>query len=259
MLLLCPNCSARYLVSSIALGEVGRGVRCAKCDHEWFEKPDDVPFREEVTETEGESSDSDEEGQEDVYDFVDVEEETGTPLVDEPIPESVKPRDDKINVPALADDALRTSASLQAKVTGYFSALAIFGILFGMAVLLKQPIVSLWPPASAIYSLAGLTVSYKGEDLVMESLTAQIQKDAEGKDYLTLQGRVINLTNNVQEVPKLFARLRSTNGEDGKGWSIDSPLEKLAPGESFTFKSDYPVVPRGVGSVNLTFVPTVSL
>lgn len=283
MLLVCPNCSARYLVSSASLGEDGRDVRCAKCSYEWFQELDSF-----LTE-EGLSDDSAQKQAEleildepdaridpdSVYEFVDAGEEKDSaevediveeslsdeiaPVLDDPIPDSVKPQHDKINVPALPEGVSRPSVSFQAKVTGYFSALALFALVLGAAVLFKQQIVSSWPPALAIYNLAGLSVPYKGEDLVIESLIAQVQKDVDGRDFLTLQGRVINLTNNVQQVPTLYARLRSTNGEDGEGWNIDSPLEKLEPGESFTFKSDYPALPRGVGSVNLSFVPAAEI
>jgi len=40
MILECPNCSARFLLSSEALGTEGREVRCGKCAHSWFQQPD---------------------------------------------------------------------------------------------------------------------------------------------------------------------------------------------------------------------------
>jgi hypothetical protein len=146
---------------------------------------------------------------------------------------------------------------LKAKLVGYLAALALFGLLIVGGLLFKQQIVSAWLPAAAIYKLAGVPATFKGEQLVMESLSAKLQKDVDGGNFLLLEGRVINLTNQEQSVPKLLARLRSTNGEEGGSWHIDTPLEKLDPGESFTFKSDYPAVPGGVGSVNLSFIPEV--
>ena len=39
MMLVCSSCNSRYLVNSGDLKPDGRVVRCAKCDHEWFQGP----------------------------------------------------------------------------------------------------------------------------------------------------------------------------------------------------------------------------
>ncbi|HOO49788.1 MAG TPA: zinc-ribbon domain-containing protein [Alphaproteobacteria bacterium] len=38
MILTCPACSARYMISTDSIGKAGRTVRCASCKHEWFQK-----------------------------------------------------------------------------------------------------------------------------------------------------------------------------------------------------------------------------
>lgn len=40
MIVGCPNCSARFVVKAQAIGEEGRKVKCARCKHTWFQKPD---------------------------------------------------------------------------------------------------------------------------------------------------------------------------------------------------------------------------
>ncbi len=51
MMLVCPSCAARYMVSEGAVGSAGRKVRCANCGHEWFEDgPAEEPMDEEVLE-----------------------------------------------------------------------------------------------------------------------------------------------------------------------------------------------------------------
>ena len=46
MIVSCPACSTRYLVEPSALGSDGRMVRCAKCEHSWYQAPpDDMPHQ----------------------------------------------------------------------------------------------------------------------------------------------------------------------------------------------------------------------
>lgn len=283
MILVCPSCTARYLIPSKSLGGEGREVRCAKCDHEWFQGPDEFgptdnfesvsqPSHEQtdaVLDDDGDISSDDLPNNEASYEEPERVDDVELSEVNEPsevdayleetdIPESVKP-DGKTNVPAFAKDVLRQKPSLQARLAGYMGALAVFGLLIIGAFFFKTTIIEKWPPATVIYELAGSSTSLKGEELVVESLSAQVLKDVDGRNYLLLQGRVVNLTNEIQSVPPLLARLRSTNGDDGDSWTIDTPLETLEPGEAFTFKSDYPAVPKGVGSVNLTFLPVVKI
>ena len=270
MILNCPNCSTRYLLSSAAIGEEGRTVRCAKCSHEWFQDADmehsagyealspeedhtDFTAREDVMDDEdGYATTSEEELRDDMdSDFSASSGET------ESIPESVKPlprlggSGDKDNLPKPPAESLR------ARLVGYGAAWMVFICVIAAGMVFKQKIATAWPPATAIYKMVGMPVSFKGEDLVMESLSATIIQNESGQEVLVLKGRVINLTDAPIDVPNLMAVLRSTNGEDGDRWIIEPPVDVVEPGASFAFTSDYPNVPRGVGSVNLVFVPIV--
>lgn len=251
MILTCPNCSARYLLSSSAVGEQGRDVRCAKCQHEWFQDVDDV----DVAETATQEADSDSPVSSDISSDAIPEKPVAE---EEPIPDSVKPLPEGSNVPAYTADVLSGKPSMQAQITGYVAAAFLFLALIVGGFAFKAQLVNAWPPAAMIYEIASAPVSLKGEGLVMESLSATLLKDAEGQDVLVLKGRVINLTEKTVDVPPMIAVLRSTNGEDGESWIIDSPADQVAPGASFVFTSDYPAAPRGVGSVNLAFVPTIA-
>ena len=40
MILVCPNCAARYEVDGTKFPEEGRKVRCKKCGHVWHQQPE---------------------------------------------------------------------------------------------------------------------------------------------------------------------------------------------------------------------------
>lgn len=52
MILTCPNCNSRYLVSDTAIPAEGRAVRCAACKHVWTEypQPEAAPAHEQAPE-----------------------------------------------------------------------------------------------------------------------------------------------------------------------------------------------------------------
>ena len=295
MQLVCPACSARYLVSPAALGEEGKDVRCAKCGHQWFQVAqvktqgsaqvtgdsvddmvnnleDKLRDGELEDELEGEfgniaESDSGDNSVDNSGDsFGDKSEDSEVPESQasqesggnvEDIPDGVKPTNESKNVPAFAEDVIRPQVGRFAKVAGFATAACLFGLFVTGGLLFKKQIIGAWLPAVSIYQMVGMPVDFLGKELVIENLSAKSQRDVDGKNFLLLQGRVVNLTNEEQAVPPLYVRLRSTHGVDGQGWEIEPSLESLSPGESFTFQSDYPALPDGTGSVNISFVPTV--
>jgi predicted Zn finger-like uncharacterized protein len=252
MILVCPSCSARYLLSSAALGEEGRTVRCAKCDHEWFAEPDY-----ESTEA-PDSLHEDEFDEEAINNRVDaIKELLEEGEDDDDIPNSVKPIPDTFHPPAHPGDVLRQQAPLQARMAGYGAALFLFILFLAAGFVFKNSIVGAWPPAATLYEMAGFPVTFKGEGLIVETLSATLMEGDENQQSLVIKGRVINLTQDAVDVPQMQARIRSTNGESGEAWIIDPPVDEIQPGASFAFTSDYPNAPRGVGSVNLTFIPVL--
>ena len=273
MILVCPNCDARYTLRPNALGAEGKDVRCAKCSHKWYQRSDELldeavpqpkpqtdvrksvekpvenakttPPKEVVSQ-----SDSDFSSPKDVREA--LREEALTPdAVDDSvvvdIPEGVKP------IVGEALSAVKPPASMQAKLTGYLAALVLAGLCIASALFFKAQIISAWPPAYKIFEVAGFSNKIAGEGLVIENVTANIGAGNTGRNLLFVQGRVINLTNEALPVPDLTAQIRSTNGEDGDVWVIKTPMQSLEPGESFIFKSDYANLPRGVGTVKVTF------
>jgi predicted Zn finger-like uncharacterized protein len=293
MQIICPKCDAEYNLPDDAVGEDGRDVKCVKCSNTWHVGISDghdiaqtlADIAEEIMDdddangdledqlpnipaiaqldNEFEADDNTASGAlaDDLPDDLSSEDRARSNLQDEPIPEGVKPRE-KDKEPKNAQKR-QMPIPMPAKLAGYAAAFAVVAICILAGFFFKQKIVTTWPPAAIIYDLAGSPVTYKGQGLVVERLSANmLENDKDSgmqakSDTLVIKGRVLNLTGKSIEVPQMMATLRTTNGEDTVGWIIDPPVENIAAGESFAFTSNYKAVPRGIGSVNLTFVPSL--
>lgn len=299
MILSCPKCSTRYMMSAASIGPQGRDVRCAKCDHQWFQEPEEIeddalsalPVQEEEDQVEEYADDEEEinvedrlkdiasqlmeedeeeaEQAEDQLDNVEgtlsaVEESEPDQHQEDNIPNAVKPRqdddrqDDDREEEKAQKPIIVKIVPLQAKLIGYAASIVLFALIFGSALLFKNTIVQVWPPSIAVYELTGFNVAFKGEELVMETLSAEAIPQADGSESLVLKGRVVNLTDASLEVPKMIAVLRNTDGDAGATWLIDAPVDQVEAGASFVFTSEYAGLPSGTGAVNLTFAPEIS-
>lgn len=271
MIITCPNCNSEYDILKTALGEEGREVKCAKCKQKWLAHPDgdsrpaalEEQKEEQKEEQEAEIEESPSQNREAPKDPIQEDqpaEEISEPATTETeketeeidIPDAVKPPADREAVAPLSKPK-----SLAAKMAGYCLALLIFGALIVTVFLYKNKIVIAWPPAALFYEMAGSPVALKGEGLIVESLSATVLNNKQNQDVLIVKGRVVNLTADAIEVPKIQARLRSLDGRNLEQWIIDAPVDRVEAGESFAFTSEYPNAPAAVGSVNLMFIPTL--
>ncbi len=268
MIITCPNCNSEYDILKTALGDKGREVKCAKCKETWLARPDgdsesgkndisapldDLPAQDEIQEEQGTTLDK-------LGKLLEVEVETekdevqkNTAPKDEEavdIPDAVKPPTDREEVASLS-----TPKSLPEKMAGYCLALLLFGALIVAVFINQNKVITAWPPAALFYEMAGSPVQFKGEGLIVESLSATILNNKKNQEVLIVKGRVVNLTADAIDVPKIQARLRSLEGRNIEQWIIDAAVERVEAGESFAFTSEYPNVPADVGSVNLMFIP----
>ncbi len=78
------------------------------------------------------------------------------------------------------------------------------------------------------------------------------QRLASGNELLAVSGRVINPTDEVQNVPPIQAQLRSSSGRLVYSWTIAPPARTLPPGASATFNSAEVNVPAGGDELTIT-------
>jgi hypothetical protein len=78
------------------------------------------------------------------------------------------------------------------------------------------------------------------------------QKLASGNELLAISGRVINPTDESQDVPPIQAQLRSSSGKLVYSWTIAPPARTLPPGASATCNSAEVNVPAGGDELTIT-------
>lgn len=78
------------------------------------------------------------------------------------------------------------------------------------------------------------------------------QKLASGNELLAVSGRVINPTDENQDVPPIQAQLRNRSGKLVYSWTIAPPARILPPGASATFNSAEVNVPAGGDELTIT-------
>lgn len=75
---------------------------------------------------------------------------------------------------------------------------------------------------------------------------------ASGNELLAISGRVINPTDESQQVPPIYAQLRSSSGQLVYSWTIPPPARTLPPGGSASFNSAELDVPAGGDELTVT-------
>lgn len=239
MILTCENCHTRYLVPSSALAPDGRRVRCSQCEHEWYQ---------EYEEDEGLAGDDEAAGGDDgaPIGFVDEEPEL------EPIPEGVRPLPEGSNVPARGNEkSLRALPLVSVGAAG-----GVFIAVFLLLVILRGPILSLWPQSGVFYSVIGMEPPLEGKDLILDKMQAKATDDGQGGLSLAIDGRIVNLGTDDSAVPKIQAMIKDESGANIGGWTFDGDDNGAAmqAGDEKNFHSSYADLPDGAKEVAVRFV-----
>lgn len=288
MILTCPACDTKYVVKDDAIPPGGRQVRCASCKHSWHQDPE-IVAAEPATAADIDfggppppSPDAFEEPEAEVPPAAEAESliaEEPQPEVgdggqsvwgdveDEPVAE--RPADDGANLsmeeaPAVADEWRAPAPAAppveEEEFVGY-APIADDGEgprrrwswIFGTLLLIAAAAASFWflaPPewkARAGIAQAGAT------PLQLMITTSDRQPLESGNELVAISGRVINPTDEEQNVPPIRAELRdkATRAVVHR-WTIAPPTRVLAPRSSASFNSAEVDVPKGGDELTVT-------
>ena len=201
MILQCQNCNARYLIPDQSLGADGRTVRCARCSHSWFEKPQ---VKEEKISEEMPSLDA---ILNDINSDVKKQEE------------QEKKENEQQTSPAANSNlpAHPARTSLTIKIAAVFLLL----LVAGLSIFIKEP------------AMLGLSSS---NDFVLADV--KVEKSAtEPENIVEISGNIVNTSDEAQKVPDLRIMLLDGSDYPLKSWEFSSGGKALEPHENMPFTS----------------------
>jgi predicted Zn finger-like uncharacterized protein len=220
MILSCPSCGTRYLVDPAALGALGRVVRCARCQHEWHERPpEDLPRR------------------------IALVEPSSGPANADPNPFPEIPSAGK--VPALPSPPGRF------RWLGWAVAAAVVAALGIAAASYRQQVVASWPPAARLYSLVGMETAIP---VGLEFRNLRYDRTTEGEQaLLQITGEVVNSSAEARPVPRIRIALLDGARRELLQQTTDAVQANLAPGAVTAFDLRLTNPPSEAVQVAVTF------
>lgn len=256
MILTCPSCGTQYVVKDGAIPEGGRQVRCASCRHSWHQDPEagetvataaseqDIITPVGADGNDNELQDQHVTGSEAISEPEDSEaHDVGVMEPTEEAPGQDRgwfapPEDEFAPFGQREDVAEERGRSILPKVIGLVLLVALLAVAF-------------WFLAPAELK-SRLGIAQSDSSPLQLSLTRQEwQPLGSGNTLLTITGRIINPTDETQQIPPIQAELRKKTGEVVYSWTISPPAATLPPGGRAPFNTAEMNVP-GDGDLLLT-------
>jgi predicted Zn finger-like uncharacterized protein len=227
MIVTCSKCEKRYVVDPRALGSPGRRVRCANCQHTWFEA-----------------------APEETLSSIELPPLPETPpIVRTTAPDPGTAR--RVQLPAVK----RPGATMVWVRRGAIAAavvLAIWGLIAA-----RQHVMSAVPFTGRLYSMVGLGPTVPGQGLELRQVTPSRGVD-NGTPTLAINGQVANVSSSPKAVPKLRVALRDGNNKELQSWTVSVTDAMLPPGASVPFHTTISSPPDGATGVIVSFLPAGS-
>ena len=242
MIITCPRCATRYLLEAGVVRPPGRQVRCARCQHTWFQDsqldlPTPIP--------------------------VPVEEQAPSgPVTDRsrmlaPPPGSIAQPIPRFELPAPplpkpaspAGERQRSRSRSLAGLSILLAFLAGFVLLF---LYMPTEIAQVWPESASLYEALGMPVNTRGFKIIA-SHTQELDKTV---PVIAIKGQIINETDRELPVPKLRLAVRDQAGREIYHWTVLADQQRLGPREQGTFSARLESPPADAADLEVRFAKT---
>lgn len=224
VLIICPNCGARYKLSD---GVVARGarLRCAACEHRWVpEAAPAPPVHKPVTEADEEAAFAQVQAQMQArWDRPAVAPVAEVPVVAE-TPEADAEADEEVVAPR--STVVRTIVAL---VAGAALAIVAAGLWVGELGLGEAEL-------AAVPGAAALLAQFDPPAPVRVTVRGEVTPLPSGRRLLEVTGTIANPGQAPMRVPALMATLSGPRGVALR-WTIPAPVATLAGGRQVAFGS----------------------
>lgn len=229
MILTCPACSAKYMVSTDTIGIKGRSVRCARCKHEWFQKSEKDSLDDLISRIQAEE-----------FDEISFDE---SKLISSQKKQAARSFFVRLllAVKGFCVAAIPGKKELVRTAGGMAAALIVFSLCAGLLIAGRTWVAAIAPQTVPFYVGLGLQIPVEQQggaakspedSLAFDRL--EIEKGDKGQVVLT--GMLINLTSSEVAVPALSIQV--LDGHDkillSKDVLLDSPL--ISPESQVDFR-----------------------
>lgn len=249
MQITCPACSTKYEISTQALGEVGRSVRCKRCGHKWFQTPDsDDPAAALPAEPDPAEALADPTPRARQAAWADNFEARQS--VDFSQPDETEAPDAFGADPDAEDWPPEPPPRRRGGWLGWGLLTGCVACLVAAFLLLRSEFVSAWPPALRLYDAVGVPVELPGAGLEIRNVEAASSVES-GERVLVLEGQIHNVSQEPRTVPEILAQALHGGAETDR-WEVPPTPTRLLPGEIATFYS-YRRNPGEVSEIVVTF------
>lgn len=267
--IICPNCQANYNIAASMLGDKGRQVKCAKCDHGWKAVAEskvaategDVEIPQSAQDINAENEAAMDAG----FEQVSKDAEPTQALAEEPencseedqLPDvEEKPLSSKARAQQEKDMARRKNliakAMPRARLTKVIRIMGavLLAMVFFSGLFLRENIVRTFPDLAGLYGSVGLGVNVVGLEFA-EVKTLRILR--EGDEVMEISAGIESVSSHQVPVPRIIVTLLDENDASVFEWSVTSRAAIMLPGEWIDFETQLISPPKEAMSVRLTF------
>lgn len=238
MIITCPRCATRYLLEAGVVRPPGRQVRCARCQHTWFQDPQpDLPTPIPVPVEEPAHAGP----------VTDRSRMLPAPpgSVAQPVPRFEIPPPPPIATSPVVDRQRARSRSL-AGLSILLAFLAGFVLLF---LYMPNEIAQVWPESASLYDALGMPVNTRGFKIIA-SHTQELDKTV---PVIAIKGQIINETDRELPVPKVRLAVRDQAGKEIYHWTVLADQQRLGPHEQGTFSARLESPPAEAADLEVRF------